>query len=145
MAREHVRIEHEGRIVAIGDESISVEIEKKSSCAQCHAKSACSVAETSSSIVEVPVTIDPWAKSYEVGERVVVVMSSSMGIKAAILAYAVPLLLLLAAMSAASVAGLEQLYVGLTGIGAVAVYYLVLSFFRGKVARSFSFSLEKLH
>jgi len=55
------------------------------------------------------------------------------------------LFVLLSAMIVASKCGAPELYVGLFGIAGVIFYYLVLFFFRKKLARVFTFSIEKLH
>jgi len=132
-------------VVGIFEDYIRVEIVNKSACAQCHAKSVCSASDESVKFVDVPLTIGTLTRRYDLGEEVMVVMSSSMGIKAAVLAYAVPLLVLLASMIIASRAGASELYVGLSGIAGVLLYYFVLLFFRGKLERVFTFSIEKLH
>jgi len=145
MDKEHVRIEHPGKVVEIFEDFVRVEIVNKSACAQCHAKSVCSASDEAIKFIDVPLTIGTLTRKYEVGEEVMVIMSSSLGLKAAVLAYAVPLLVLLAAMIIASQVGLSELYVGLTGIAAVVFYYIVLLFFRSRLSRVFAFSIEKLH
>ena len=141
---DKVRITHEGIITSIGETSIQVEIIDKSACAQCHAKGVCSVSEEKTKTVDVPLTIGNMSAHYEVGDKVLVVLSSSLGFKAVIYAYGVPLVLLLAAMLISSLCGLAELYVGLTGIGVVIFYYLVLAFFKDKLSRVFTFSIQKL-
>lgn len=145
MSDEHIRIEHPGKVVEILEDYIRVEISDKSACASCHAKGVCSASDEAIKFIDVPLTIGTLSRHYEVGEEVIVVMSSSLGLKAAVLAYAVPLFVLLSAMFIASRFGVGELYVGLSGIAGVILYYLVLLFFRRKLARVFTFSIEKLH
>lgn len=145
MSKDHIRIEHIGKVVGIFEDYIRVEIVDKSACASCHAKGVCSASEESVKYVEVPLTIGTVSRHYEEGEEVVVVMSSSLGLKAAFLAYGVPLFALLSAMTVASLCGASELYVGLFGISVVIFYYIVLFFFRRKLKRVFTFSIEKLH
>lgn len=141
----HIRIEHEGRVVAVGDDFIRVEIVNKSACAACHAKGVCAASEEKIKTIDVPLTIGTMTHHYEPGENVILILSSSLGAKAVFLAYALPLVVLLAAMLTASSFNLQELYVGLCGLGAVALYYLVLSFFRHRLSRVFLFSIEKIH
>lgn len=141
---EKVRITHEGVITAIGDTSIQVEIVDKSACAECHAKGVCSASDEKIKTVDVPLTIGNMSARYEVGEKVLVTMASSLGFTAVIYAYGVPLVLLLLAMLTASLCGLSELYVGLTGIAAVVLYYIGLAFFSKKLTRVFTFSIQKL-
>lgn len=141
----HIRIEHEGRVVSIGEEFIGVEMENKSACAQCHAKSVCAASEESIRVIEVPLTIGTMTRHYEIGEKVLVIMSSSLGAKAVVLAYAVPLVVLLLTMLCADAFGLTELYVGLCGIASLVLYYTVLWFFRSRLKRVFMFSIEKMN
>lgn len=141
---DKVRVTHEGVITSIGETSYQVEIISQSACAECHAKGVCSVSDRKTKVVDVPLTIGNMSAHYEVGDKVLVTLSSSMGFKAVIYAYGVPLVLLLVAMLVSSLCGLSELYVGLTGIGVVIFYYLVLAFFRNKLSRVFTFSIQKL-
>lgn len=145
MDRDHIRIEHPGKVTGIYDNYIRVEIVDKSACSGCHAKSVCHASDEETRFIDVPLTIGTLSRHYEPGEEVVVILSSSLGLKAAVLAYAVPLLVLLAAMIIANRLGAPELYVGLSGIAGVLLYYIVLLFFRGRLARVFTFSIEKLH
>ena len=50
MAKE--RIEHEGRVIAVDKDYISVEIVNKSACAACHAKAVCGASDEAVKVVE---------------------------------------------------------------------------------------------
>ena len=136
------RVEHDGIVVGISDSSISVEIVSKSACASCHAKSVCAVGDSAVKTVEVPLTIGTMAADCKVGNRVKVVLASSLGVNAVWLAYVAPLALLLASILVFSSVGVRDLYTGLLSIGVVALYYVVLSFFRNRLDRIFTFSIE---
>lgn len=138
------RITHEGVISAVTETSVQVDIVSKSACESCHAKGACPASDEKTRTVDVPLTLGMLTSRYQVGDRVNVVLSSSLGTGAVFLAYGVPLLLLLLAMVAASACGLGELYVGLTGIGVVIFYYIVLAFFKDRLSRVFTFTIEKL-
>ena len=84
MAKE--RIEHEGRVIAVDKDYISVEIVNKSACA---------ASDEAVKVVEVAQDITTLTEDYQVGETVNVVMSSAMGTQAIWLAYVVPLLVLM--------------------------------------------------
>lgn len=140
-----IRIAHEGKIIGIFDNYIRVEIVNKSACAACHAKSVCAASDESIKYVDVPITIGTMNRTYEEGEKVVVMLKSSLAPRAVLLAYGVPLVILLVAMVIASSFHLSELFVGLTGIAAVALYYVVLAFFRNRLSRVFTFSIEKTY
>lgn len=137
------QVEHEGRIIEITQDVIRVEILSKSACASCHAKGVCSASEVKVKIVDVPLTIGTLSQHFEEGEVVNVVLKPSLGMKATILAYGVPLLVLLAAIVVSSKCGATELWTGLWGIISVAAYYVVLSFFKNRLSRTFTFSIAK--
>lgn len=124
---------------------IRVEIADKSACAMCRAKELCAASEESIRTIDIPLTSAVLLDGYRVGEKVRVVLASSLGAGAVILAYGVPLVVLLASLFVSSACGLAELYAALCAIGAVALYYVALSFFRGSLDRVFLFSLEKLN
>jgi sigma-E factor negative regulatory protein RseC len=79
--------------------------------------------------------------AYRVGQKVVVQESLSMGFRAVLVAYCVPLVLLIVVL------GVAYLLTGSEGLSAlcsllsVAVYYGVLWCLRGRLKRTFSFRL----
>jgi Positive regulator of sigma E activity len=137
------RIEHEGTVIAVDKDYISVEILNKSACAACHAKGVCGASEQSVKVVEVAQDITTLACDFQVGERVNVVMSSSMGVTAIWLCYVVPLIVLMASILILSKCGVGELAVGLVSLGVVAVYYFGVYLFRNKISKIFTFSIEK--
>lgn len=139
------RVEHEGVVVGISDSSISVEIVSKSACASCHAKSVCAVGDSAVKIIEVPLSIGTLAADCKVGDSVKVVLDSSLGVNAVWLAYVAPMAVLLASILVFSSVGMRDLYNGLLSIGVVALYYVVLSFFRKRIDRIFTFSIEPIN
>ena len=141
MAKE--RIEHEGRVIAVDKDYISVEIVNKSACAACHAKGVCGASDEAVKVVEVAQDITTLTEDYQVGETVNVVMSSAMGTKAIWLAYVVPLLVLMLSILVFSLCGAGEVLMGLGSLGAVALYYLGVFFYRKKISKIFIFSIEK--
>ena len=137
------RIEHEVTVIAVDKDYISVEILNKSACAACHAKGVCGASEQSVKVVEVAQDITTLACDFQVGERVNVVMSSSMGVTAIWLCYVVPLIVLMASILILSKCGVGELAVGLVSLGVVAVYYFGVYLFRNKISKIFTFSIEK--
>ncbi len=141
MAKE--RIEHEGRVIAVDKDYISVEIVNKSACAACHAKGVCGASDEAVKVVEVAQDITTLTEDYQVGETVNVVMSSAMGTQAIWLAYVVPLLVLMLSILVFSLCGAGEVLMGLGSLGAVALYYLGVFFYQKKISKIFIFSIEK--
>ena len=141
MARE--RIEHEGKVIAVDKDYISVEIVNKSACASCHAKGVCGASDQAVKVVEIAQDLSTLACDYQVGETVNVVMSPAMGTQALWIAYVVPLILLMASILVFSLCGAGELTMGLGALGIVALYYLGVFFFRNRISKIFIFSIEK--
>jgi len=136
-------ISHEGKVVDISEDFISVEIVNKSACSECHAKSVCIASDQSVKIIEIPYTLGSLVDDYKVGDSVNVVLKSSLAASAIWIAYVFPLAVLFLAIFILSAIGLSEIVVGLGAIGAVALYYIVLAFFKNKLSRIFTFSIEK--
>ena len=86
-------IEHEGVIVEIkGNSKAVVSIVSKSACASCHAKGVCSAADQKEKKIEVTLSSDD---NYSVGERVILSLESGIGLKAVLVLYVIPLIILL--------------------------------------------------
>lgn len=133
-------ISHKGRIVSITPEYTTVEIISESACGSCHARSLCSLGDSKAKAIEVPTR--GW-DNYAVGEEVEVLLRASMGHKAVWLAYVVPLIVLVAVLFILSSAGVEELLTGVSAIGAVAVYYLVIWMLRGKLRNEYIFNIKR--
>ena len=136
-ARENIT--HPGIIDKVSDDTVFVKILAMSACSTCHAKSMCSVAEIEEKIVEVKREVE---KNYSEGQEVVVAMHKSLGGKAVFLGYILPFLLLIGVLIVVlSLSGDEGL-AGLSAIGILIPYYLVLYLLRDKLRRTFSFRIQ---
>lgn len=142
MSKQPARIVHEGKIVEMDNQNISVEIVNKSACASCHAKGVCGASDEQVRIIVIPQSLETATAGFQVGDTVKLVLSAAVGMKGAILAYGVPLAVLVAAILILSALGLAQLWVGLISLAAVALYYIIFAIFRDKLDKEFVFSIE---
>ena len=138
MAQETVS--HSGKVLSADPQFITVEIVSESACGSCHAKGLCGVGEQKVKQVTVPTPVAPF---YEVGEEVYVDLKASMGHKAVWIAYALPLVVLLAVLGILLKAGAGELAAGLGGIAAVAVYYLCIWLLRDRLRDQYIFTIRK--
>ena len=83
-------ITHKGTVVQSGRGTVDVLMRPESACGACHARKVCGMEEGEERILNV-ITIN--AHTYREGEEVNVSISEGMGIKAALIAYAYPFLL----------------------------------------------------
>jgi len=132
-------VSHKGRVLSITPEVTTVAIEQHSACSECHAAGLCTLSDVVEKAVEVPTR--PFA-AYNVGDEVEIVLKASMGFKAVWLAYFIPLLVLLAVILLLAWLGVGEVVAGLSGIGAVAVYYFFLWLFRGKLRNEYTFTIK---
>lgn len=133
-------ISHTGEIVAIDPDFITVKIVSESACSQCHAAAFCGTADAAEKLISVPFSLGDWS----VGQQVNVMLRRSMGFKAVWLAYAIPLLVLLAVLLGLLAAGLGELTSALIAIGAVALYYLGLLSQRDRLRNEYSFYITRI-
>ncbi len=139
MAGSKDEISHEGTIIEITPEFTTVEIVARSACAECHAKSMCGVADETTKVIMIPT--DPYA-SYELGDKVSVMLKKSMGFKAIWISYVIPLFVLLALMLTLLAFHVHEVVAGLVAIGGVLLYYLVIYLLRDKIANDFVFYIK---
>lgn len=142
MTRQLDKVEHEGRIIGISEDFISVEIVNKSACAACHAKGVCAASDESIKVIEVPYDIHTLTSDYKTGDQVNVVMKGSLGLKAIWIAYVVPLIVLVASVVTLSLLGLSEVWVGLGTLVILAVYYFGVFLCRKKLSKIFTFYIE---
>lgn len=130
-------IRHEGIVESIGTNNCSVRILQASACSSCSARQLCRSSESK----EKTVLIKGNFPTLQVGDSVTLVGTVCQGLHASVLAYVVPLILMLIALFAGTRMGSD-------GIGALAallvltIYYGVLYLFRNKLSRHFHFKIE---
>ena len=132
-------ISHPGVVVGINDKDIEIEILSSSMCGSCGIKSACGMSEMQEKRVTVPRPAD---KEFIVGQPVKIIMNASQGNKAALFAYFIPAFLLVAIIVILSKLSIKEWLAALVGIGVIAVYYLVLYFFRKKLRSEFKYEIR---
>jgi Positive regulator of sigma E activity len=134
------RIQHQGTIQSINEGMARVEIISRSACGACSAKGLCSMSEKKEKMVDVFLTP---GLCWEVGEEVVVSLRMSLGMRAVLLMYVAPLLLLLAAILILLPLGVSELYTGLIALILPVIYYFIIWFFRNNIEKSYIFVMEK--
>lgn len=133
-------VRHDGEIISITPKVVTVKIESSSLCAACHAKGACTAADKAEKIIE---AVNIYNLKLEVGERVSVTMKRSLGIRAVVISYVVPLIILLFLLLTLHVLQLGELWTGLISLVGVGLYYLGLFLFKKKIASDFVFTIDK--
>ena len=133
-------IMHDGVVVAVDPQSVTVEILSSSACASCHAAGICGMGEYQKKAVRVPADL---RTDYTVGEKVDVVLQATMGLKAVWVAYVIPLLVLLAVVLGLTALGCSELVCASSGLGAVTLYYLIVYLLRSRLNDTYLFTIRK--
>ena len=133
-------ISHEGIVTKITDDELEIKILAQSACAACHAKSACSMGEQAEKILTVPRPKDK--KEFTINQKVNVRMAIGQGNKAAVLAYLIPIILLLAVLFVCLGLGINDGLAALISIVALVPYYIVLYLSRDKLKEKFEYHIE---
>ena len=131
-------ISHEGIVTKITDDELEIKILAQSACAACHAKSACGMGEQAEKILTVP---RPKNKDFALNQKVNVEMAIGQGNKAAVLAYLIPIALLLAVLFVCLGLGLDDGPSALISIVALVPYYIVLYLRRDQLKKKFEYSI----
>lgn len=129
-------ITHTGIVQAVADGRVSVRILQASACSSCAAARLCRSSESKEKIIEAQL---PVGQPLRVGDAVTLVGTVRQSTLAVVLAYLIPLVVLLIALFDAVGLGLSELGSAGVALGAVAVYYLVLYVCRERVSRQLSF------
>ncbi|NDW17513.1 Fis family transcriptional regulator [Dysgonomonas sp. 216] len=133
------KIEHEGVICSLSEKSALVKIKQVEACAECHAKTMCSV----SSIQEKTIEISYISGEYQIGERVLITGATSIGLKAVLYAFVIPLIIIIATLSFTTILHLSESLAVILAIAALIIYYLILYLLREKMKNKFVFTLTK--
>ena len=134
-------INHPGIVERVDGHFISVRITQYSACAECHAKSACSVADRKDKVMVIE---DHTGTTYHEGDSVLIIAQSSQGMQAVLLAFGIPVILLLATLLVGASSEIPETENGLMALCVLAVYYLILYKFRDKLKKHFVFKLKKI-
>lgn len=131
----------EGIVRTINGEDIEVEIIVSSACSGCHAKSICIPSDHKKETI--------WAKNlngdtFEIGEKIQLILKESAGNKAVVLAYFLPLLVLMAALFITYAITHNELISVVTSIIFVVLFYFVLKFKMKKIEKEFTFFTKKI-
>ena len=133
-------VSHKGTVISSEGGKVKVEIVSESACSSCRAAGLCGVSESKRKIIDVPLS---GGREYKPGQEVEVCLARKAGLKAVLLSYAVPALILLILILSLSKIGLGELATGGVTVLGVAVYYLVLYFFRDRLSEGYEFYIRE--
>ncbi len=132
-------IEQKGIIEEISEGMVKVNITSLSACANCHARKACNLIESETKHICVPTE----GNHYSVGETVRIFMKRSLGLKATLIAYIIPMAILISTLIILTSFQLNELFVGTFTLFILIPYFLVVYRFRESLRNTFAFRINK--
>ena len=135
-------IKHVGIVENIQGSHLSVRIVQTSACAACSVKGHCSSADSKDKIIDI---IDTAAASYQVGENVMVVGETSMGMQAVALAFIIPFVLLIFTLFLFMALIENELYAALLSLAVLVPYYYILWLNKTRLKQKFSFTIKPIN
>ncbi len=119
---------------------VGVVIRPQSACSACAARQVCGTGEGDER--RIMIHTDE-AEEYAVGEEVAVSVERVMGMRAVAISYIYPFLLMLAILLVLLGVGASEALAGLSALGSLAVYYIVVRQLRGKIEKQIVFTISK--
>ena len=137
------KIKHLGIVESIEGLHVKVRILQTSACAACSIKGHCNASDMEEKMID---AYNHRAVPCEIGERVMVCGTTSMGMKAVLLAFAVPFLVLLVSLFITmEITGGNEGLSALVSLCMLVPYYIVIYLIRNKLSKTFSFTLESIN
>lgn len=130
---------HPGIIERISGDKVFIRILSQSACSSCHAKGACTIADVEEKIIEAE--LDP-AGNRKPGEEVMVKMEESLGHKAVLMGYVLPLIVLVGSIILFLSLFKNEGLAALLSILMLVPYYFALYLFRNRLKKEFRFRIE---
>ena len=133
-------IKHEGVVLSTNGNVAHVEIVQTSACSACKARSMCMSSESQQKQMDV-VMLEPM----QAGDRVEVEVRERLAWRAVLLAYILPFVVMMAVIAVLDYAtDWSEAITGTLSLCAIALYYLILSAFKHKLQKQFSFTARKI-
>jgi sigma-E factor negative regulatory protein RseC len=133
------QIVHEGYIEQVGENFVMVRIMSMSACSACHAKGACTTADTQDKLIR----INCEGNQYKKGQMVTITGKSEQGFKAVLYAYVIPSVLVLTTLIALYSITNNEAIAGIGSLIVLAPYFGIIVMLRKKLENTFSFTINQ--
>ena len=133
-------IQHEGIIQSIDGLKVTVKMTVSSACAGCHAKGICGAADSRDKVV---VAQNMSGADFSIGETVTVQLQQTLAMKAVVICYLVPFIVLFASFCLMYLVCSAEWVNVLVALSLTALYYIILWFFRKKIEKTVTFVVNK--
>lgn len=134
-------VEQKGIVIKKQEDKVIVKIEQKSTCSSCHARGACTSLDKKDKEIEIK-TKD--TQNYNIGDEVIITISAKLGMKAVLIAFVLPLILLVIALFLSiKLFSLTQSLSALVSLLVVAAYYFFLYKQNLFLSKEFNFLIKE--
>ncbi len=133
------KVRHSGVVEAVTKSGVRVRITQTSACASCKMAGHCNASESKVKYVDVAGACTGGLK---VGDAVSVSASQTVVIKALLLSFGVPLVVLVAVLAAVYASTGNDVLSGGAAIASLLPYYLLLYCLRNRIGRSVVFTID---
>ncbi len=140
MEKKLENIEHPGVVEDISGKNVMVRIKSRTACGDCKSKSYCGLQDVKDKIIDIETSK---AADYKIGQKITVTLKQSLGYKAVLLGYMVPLVILIMALIVMiTLTGNEPLS-ALIAVLIMVPYYVMVYLKRHKLRKTFNFHIKE--
>jgi len=132
------KVEYRGIVTEVHSGVLQVEIQDETACDACSAQKSCCMSGKREKRMDIPFT----SGDYSRGDKVIVTGKTSMGFKAILIAFILPLMLIVVALAIASSMGANERQAALISLSAMIIYFLVIFLLKNKIKQTFTFTID---
>ena len=132
------KIVHQGIVDSLSDEGVRVRIVQSAACGSCKVASQWHTSEQKTKLVDVRMA---QADGLKVGDAVRVAATTQMGMKAVVLAFVLPFLLMVGVVFVVSLFTRDEPLMALCGLVSLIPYYIIIYACRKKISEKIAFEI----
>lgn len=134
-------VEQKGIVIKKQEDKLVVKIEQKSTCSSCHARGACTSLDKKDKEIEIK---SKDTANYNIGDEVIITISTKLGMKAVLIAFVLPLILIvLALFLSIKIFSLSQSLSALISLLVLSAYYFFLYKQNLFLSKQFNFTIKE--
>jgi sigma-E factor negative regulatory protein RseC len=134
-------VEQKGIVIKKQEDKLVVKIEQKSTCSSCHARGACTSLDKKDKEIEIK---SKDIANYNIGDEVIITISTKLGMKAVLIAFVLPLILIvLALFLSIKIFSLSQSLSALISLLVLSAYYFLLYKQNLFLSKQFNFTIKE--
>lgn len=134
-------VEQKGIVIKKQEDKLVVKIEQKSTCSSCHARGACTSLDKKDKEIEIK---SKDTANYNIGDEVIITISTKLGMKAVLIAFVLPLILIVIALFLSiKIFSLSQSLSALISLLVLSAYYFLLYKQNLFLSKQFNFTIKE--